>query len=304
MSAVISKMITLVLLMFVGYLCSKVKITSPEFNKHASKVMMDVFLSATIVQSVLNVQVTMSNGEVFYIIGLYFLMLFLFWGIGLGVTKLLRIPKREAGIAMCLVMYMNTAFVGYPIVEAVYGAEAVFYASLSGIPFNLLLYSMGVINLQGGTVEKKLRFRDVITIPLVVTVIATVMFLLHIQLPSVLESAISTLAGGTTPISMLIIGTSLGAVPVKKAFTDWRVYVLSFVRLIICPILVYFLMSAIIDNEMLVGIFTILAATPSAAILTALCIQHGQDDSLASKGIFISTVFSAVTIPFIIWLLL
>lgn len=304
MSEVITKMITLVLLMFVGYFCSKVKITGPEFNKHASKVMMDVLLSATIIQSVLNVRPTVSNSEVFYIIALFFLMLFISWGFGLATAKLLRIPRHQEGVSVCLVTYMNTAFVGFPIVEALYGAEAVFYASLSGIPFNLLLYSAGVLTLQGGASEKKIAVRDVVTVPLVVTILATGMFLFRIPLPEVVEETISTLAGGTIPISMIIIGTSLGAVPAKEAFTDWRVYIISLVRLIICPLVIYFLMSAIVNNEMIVGILTILAATPSGMVLTVLCIQHGQDDGLASKGIFISTVFSAVTIPFIIWLLL
>ena len=58
------------------------------------------------------------------------------------------------------------------------------------------------------------------------------------------------------------------------------------------------------SNPTIVGIITIEAATPAAMVLTVLCLQYDRDDSLASKGIFISTVLSMVTIPFIIWLLL
>ena len=103
---------------------------------------------------------------------------------------------------------------------------------------------------------------------------------------------------------MIIIGTSLGASPLKKALTNWRVYVLSLVRLVLCPVAVYFLMAPFVTNEMILGIVTVLTATPTAMVLTILCIQYDRDDSFASSGIFVSTILSALTIPFIIWLLL
>lgn len=304
MSAVITKMIMLVALMFIGYFCFKLKITGTEFNKNVSPVMMNIFLCATILKSVINVEPTMGNGEIFYIVVLFLLAMVVAWALGLLTAKLLRIPKEEQGIIMCLVTYMNTAFVGFPIVETVYGAEAVFYASLSGIPFNIMLYSVGTITLCGKAEGVKVPVREIFTAPLVVTLLGALIFAFRIPFPSVVEDTVDMLAGGTIPMSMLIIGTSLGAIPIKEALSDWRIYVVSFVRLIICPILTYFLLSLFVTNEVIVGIITIEMATPAAMVLTVLCIQHELDDSMASKGIFISTVLSMLTIPFIIWLLL
>jgi len=304
MSAVISKMIVLVALMFMGYFCAKMKITGPEFNKQTSSVIMNVFLSATILNSVVNVEPTMSNGEIYTIIALFFLMLAIAVVLGYLTVKLLRVPKEDAGVVMCLVTYMNTAFVGFPIVETVYGSEAVFYASLSGIPFNLFLYSVGTVTLCGGTTGERIPIRKILTAPLIVTLISAVIFTFRIPFPLVVEETISMLSGATIPISMIVIGTSLGAVDIKTAVSDWRMYVVSLVRLLVCPIVTYFLLSLFISNEEIVGIITIEAATPAAMVLTVLCLQHEKDDSLASKGIFISTVLSAITIPFIIWLLL
>ena len=47
----------------------------------------------------------------------------------------------------------------------------------------------------------------------------------------------------------------------------------------------------------------LLAACPSAMVVTALCLQYERSDAFASKCIFLSTVLSAVTIPLLIWLL-
>ena len=53
----------------------------------------------------------------------------------------------------------------------------------------------------------------------------------------------------------------------------------------------------------LLGISVLMAACPSAMLVTALCLQYGRSDAFASKCIFLSTVLSAVTIPLLIWLL-
>lgn len=304
MTAVIAKMITLVSLMFIGFFCCKLKLTSAAFNKQVSGLVMNVFLSATILKSVINVEPTMSNGEIYQIVALFFLMMVIAGLIGFVAAKVLRIPKEQEGVILCLITYMNTAFVGFPIVETVYGPEAVFYASLSGIPFNLMIYSVGTMTLCGGTTGEKIPFRKMLTAPLIVTLISAVIFTFRIPFPKVVEDTVSTLAGATIPMSMIIIGTSLGEVPIKEALLDWRNYIVSLVRLVICPIVTYSILSRFIDSEMIVGIITIMAATPSAMVLTVLCIQYERDDSMASRGIFISTVLSALTIPFVIWLLL
>lgn len=233
MTAVITKMITLVALMFIGFFCCKLKITSAAFNKQVSGLVMNVFLSATILKSVINVEPTMSNGEIYQIVALFFLMMVIAGLVGFVAAKILRIPKEQEGVVLCLITYMNTAFVGFPIVETVYGPEAVFYASLSGIPFNLMIYSVGTLTLCGGTTGEKIPFRKMLTAPLVMTLIGAVIFTFRIPFPKVVEDTVSTLAGATIPMSMIIIGTSLGEVPIKDALMDWRNYIVSLVRLVI-----------------------------------------------------------------------
>lgn len=103
---------------------------------------------------------------------------------------------------------------------------------------------------------------------------------------------------------MIVIGTSLGGIPLKKAFGNWRVYVASFVRLIVCPVVVWAVLRLFVHDPMMLGIPVLLAACPSAMIITVLCLQYGKDEALSSEVIFMSTVFSAATIPLLIWLLL
>ena len=136
--------------------------------------------------------------------------------------------------------------------------------------------------------------------PVIATLLSVVLLLSRIHVPAVIADTISTLAGATIPLSMLIIGTSLGAISVRAALADWRV--VSAVRLLVCPLLTWLVLRPFVSGALL-GIPVLLAACPSAMVVTALCLQYDRSDAFASKCIFLNTILSAVTIPLLIWLL-
>lgn len=53
LSTVFAKMAMLILIMLLGYLCARIGITGPEFNKRVTPLMVTVLLPATILNSVL-----------------------------------------------------------------------------------------------------------------------------------------------------------------------------------------------------------------------------------------------------------
>ena len=55
LSIVFAKMAMLVLIMLLGYLCARIGITGPEFNQRVTPLVMNVLLTATILNSVLSV---------------------------------------------------------------------------------------------------------------------------------------------------------------------------------------------------------------------------------------------------------
>ena len=80
-----------------------------------------------------------------------------------------------------------------------------------------------------------MRLRGCFPPALIATLVSIVFFLGQIPFPQLVADTVQTLGGATVPLSMLIIGISLSRVPVKEAITDWRAYVVSLVRLILCP---------------------------------------------------------------------
>ena len=302
MGPVLTQMGILVFTMALGFFCTKIGVTGPEFTRSSSKVVINVLMVFTIFNSVASAEMELSLADVGMDL-LAFVAMFAVCGVVAFIApRLLRLGSEKRGIAEFSICFTNTVFVGFPIIESVYGDEGVLVAALSNIPFNVLAYSLGIAMLSGST--KGMRFRNILSAPLVSTVIAMAWFLTGWELPAVVSECFGTIGSATAPMSMLVVGASLGAMNVKQTLGDWRVYILSFVRLIICPVAVWLLLRPFVDDAMLLGVTMILASCPVAMVATALAIQAGRDEAYTSQCIFITTVFSAVTMPLLIWLLL
>lgn len=299
LSIVFAKMAMLVLIMLLGYLCARIGITGPEFNQRVTPLMVKVLLPATILNSVLSVP-DFSGRELLDYILVMTVMVALQMLPAWFLPRLMRTRSGDVGATRLVTAFGNVGFVGLPVVAAIFGDEMVFFASLCNIPFNLALYSCSAAQLSpdGGRV----RWQDVLNAPVIATLLSVVLLLSRVHVPGVLADTISSVSGVTIPLSMLVIGTSLGGISVRSVLTDWRVYVVSAVRLLVCPLLTWLVLRPFAAGALL-GISVLMAACPSAMLVTALCLQYGRSDAFASKCIFLSTVLSAVTIPLLIWLL-
>ena len=299
---IIGKMAVLVLLMLVGYGCAAIGLTGPEFNKKVTPVVLNVLLVATILNSVISAEELVGGMVLLEYLGAFLVMFLVSMLVAWLCARLLRRNRDDEGVLRMSMMFMNNAFVGFPVVAALFGPQAVFYAAISNIPFNVLLYTVGTAQLRRGG-NDGIAWRKILTPPLIATIVSAALYLSRLTVPHVLGETVSMLAGATIPMSMLIVGTSLGAIPVRKAFGSLRVYAAAAVRLLLIPLVTWALLRLVIRDATMLGILTLIAACPAAMIVTPLCITHGKDESLASEIIFTSTVLSAVTIPFLAWLL-
>lgn len=299
----LEKMIMLVLLMLVGFAAAKAKWLNAGFNQMASRMVSNVFIVATILSSVIGAQPTLTNGEMAVVTVAVFILFFIGGLLGWLAARLLPLDQQDRTVAWLSVFFMNNVFIGFPMVEAIFGESAVFCASLSNLPFNLLLFSLGVSRLRAGQGRGRVTFREVLSPPLIATLAAIAIFLFHIPVPSLVADTVKTLSGATVPLSMLIIGVSLSQVPIQKAMRDWKAYAVSAVRLILCPVAVWLVLGLFLEGTTL-GVLTVIAACPSGAMITILSVRYGVDDAFASRVNFLSTILCAVTLPVMMLLLL
>ena len=148
--------------------------------------------------------------------------------------------------------FSNLSFMGVPVISAVYGEGAIFFASLGNIPFNVLLYTVGIMLLQSnGEKKEKISIKSMINVPIIATVIATVIFLFEIPMPVIVVDVADMLSDACAPLSMMCIGLSLGSVSIKDAFVHPRIYGINFMRLIVAPVAVWLVLKLFVSDARL-----------------------------------------------------
>ena len=296
MLPLIQKLLLFVVLMLVGYVGSRRGMLGPDFARSASKLTLNVFMSATILYSVVNNPPVMDGKELAWSLLVAFLVLALGYIVSALITRLLPLAKERAPIFELLVSVMNPMFIGVPVAELLLGSQGVFYIALQNAFFNLLLFTYGVWRLKAGD-RGQLRLGDIVIVPLIVTVLGVVIFALRLPCPAFLKDMLGVVSPATMPMSMVVIGASLGRVRLIDAFTEKSLYLAAALRLLLMPVLTWLMFLVLPADPVLRSAMLIVSACPSGIIVTILCIQHGKDYEYCSKGILLDTALSMLTIP-------
>ena len=302
LSVLLNKMFVFVVLMVIGYVLARRGVLDRSFTKAASNLTLNVFMAATIVNSVLNVDASLSWAELGKIQLVVWVMQLTGYVLAWLVARVVPCEEEHRPGFELLMSMGNSMFIALPLVDALYGPVAVFYMSMTCIPFNILLYSYGVWRLNSGRSRKGFRFRDILSVPLIAALVALAIFLLKPPVPTALKGLIGAMSGATMPLSMIVIGSSLGSVSLFDAFKHGRLYLASFVRLILIPLLTWFLCRLLTQDPVLLMTMLITAGCPSAVVVTVLSIQYGRDGVFTAEGTLQSTVLSMITLP--LWVMI
>ncbi|MFW6378091.1 MAG: AEC family transporter, partial [Bacillota bacterium] len=115
--------------------------------------------------------------------------------------------------------------------------------------------------------------------------------------------AVEMIGDMTFPLSMLIIGSSLYGIDIKRVILKPKLIFLSLLRLLIIPVILLLTLNFLPIPDILVGIIVIQAAMPIAANSVIFAARYQGDYQLASEAVFITTLFGIISIPIIIWLI-
>ena len=199
--------------------------------------------------------------------------------------------------------FSNAGFMGFPLITALLGADAVFYAAGFVAMLNALQWTYGQYLLSGARAD--LSLKKIFGSPLVLSLmLGLALFFLRVKLPPLLGSAVSALSGMNAPLAMVILGVYLAQMDVKKALGSREIYLASAVRLILIPLvslaLLYLLFPGL-SYAMKTAIY-IAAMAPVGSNVAVYAQKQGKDYSYAVGLVCISTVLSIVTMPLLILL--
>lgn len=301
---ILRQMVIMLIFLAIGTVAARRGIMDEEFTRRYTTFNLLIPQTGMILSSILGTEATLSVAEIGSILGYGFLMYAILIALGLLVPVLYRCKPEDKGVYSFMTIFGNVGFLGIPVAKSLFGPEAALYAGLLNIPFNLLAYTVGVAMMARGRGEKGINWKRLVNLPLIVSLASVVLLCFHVKLTGAVGSAAEMLGDMILPGSMMIIGASLGQQKLRDVFGDWRIYLFAPMRLVVVPVVLWSVLHLIVQNEVFLGTMVLLGAMPAAAFATMLSIEYGGNVKMASKGVFVTTVLSAVTIPLVVGLLL
>ncbi len=298
----LQQMMVLFLIMMVGFLCRRIGLINAEGSRILSAIVVNVANPACILSSVINTESTVPGSDLALTFGLAigtYAVLLLLAEIVPGV---LRIPKEKRGVYKVMVVFSNIGFMGFPLLSAMYGNEAVLYAAIFTLPYNLLIYTYGISMLEGNKeekTEKKFPLKKILNIGVVACIIAIILYFVRPTVPIFLEDAIDRLGSLTAPLSMLVIGDAMANMRLKELFADKKLMLFTAIKLLLLPIIGMAFINQLGLSPMLTGVCLVMLATPVGSMTAMLAAGSGENAAIASKGVAVTTLFSVVTMPIV-----
>jgi len=298
-------MATLFTLLVVGYGCGKIGYLGGELDRKLSRLVINITCPALIMSSAM----TDKLPEREYILPLLlisFITYTILIGIGFLFPRYLTKKKSEEGILGFTMIFGNVGFMGYPVVASLFGYEAVFYAAVLNVVNTLGVFTVGTILLTGGGEIERERFQKKVlySTPMLASYLTMAIVALDIDnVPAYVSHPLATLGNFTIPAALLIIGSSISNISIKKMLGNGVVYLTSLIRLFLLPVLVFYITKAFGFSEFVVKINTVVIAMPVATYGTILCLKYGRDTTLITEATFITTLLSMVSIPILVLIL-
>lgn len=292
--------LTLFILILVGWTVRRVGIFTDEVTAGVSSLLVNVALPALVIDSM---QLPFDPGlaregmTVALIGAAYYIAVV---AVALVFPRLIRARPDEQSVFSFLVIFANTGFMGYPVVNAIWGNEAVFLAAIYNLLFSFLLFTVGILIISVAGADWRGVSPRVLLSPGIVSVgIGLALFLLSIDLPEVIGGPIAMLGDVTTPLSMVVIGALLARLDVRAIFGNLRVYVYAGFRLLVIPLATLVVLRPFVDDPLILGVLVIMAAMPGATNAALFAEEYGVNPELASQSVFITTLFCILTIPLV-----
>ena len=220
------------------------------------------------------------------------------------VVNLLGHALHLDAVEKASMIYSNAGNLIIPIVTAVLGKEWVIYSSAFLSVQLFLLWSHAKSMLCG---EKSFELKKVLSnINMLAILAGAALFLLHIQLPAVIEDSLDMVGSAIGPISMIILGMLMAGMNFKKILGYRRLWLVTALRLVGIPLAAVALLKLsglahlVPDGQTILLVSLLATCTPSASTITQMAQIYGKDADYASAINVVTTLLCIFTMPLMV----
>ena len=305
-TALLTIIATLFLLMACGFFARKKGIIDDVASKRLSTLIIKIGQPMMIISALTEAEFSYENlGDGFLYIGIGIIFHAVMGGLAFLLCKGFK-DLDERKITEFSLMFVNGGFIGFPILEALFGAKGLFLAAFFNISFHLFIWSWGVAILARKRSDIKLTVRKIfINLGSIPCLIGVLIYMLVIPfpdfaLPAFLSKFFLYLSNLCTPISVLITGALLATRTPKQIFGSGKIYYFSAMKLLVLPLIVCVICKLIGLPQDMTLFVTVEAALPAASSITMFSEIYGLNSGYASQTVGTSSLLSVGTLPLVL----
>lgn len=198
--------------------------------------------------------------------------------------------------------FSNAGFMGFPLVAAVQGSEAIFYAAGFVALLNALQWTYGQSLISGDPSYRSPK--AILKNPLVLSLLLGILiFCFELPVPAIASDLLAALAALNAPLAMVILGVYLAQTDARTLFNDPHLYVVAAARLVLIPLLTAWMLKLLpAQYAAITTTLVIVAAAPIGSNVAVYAQKLGKDYAYAVRGVCLSTLLSAITMPLLMLL--
>lgn len=215
-------------------------------------------------------------------------------------TLKIDMGKRKKNIFISMNMFANVGFIGMPLCSVLCGKEGFLIAVIYNLVYQIFLVFVGIPMMKH---EKGISWEMLKDPLLIVSVAALAIFVSPFRLPDVIQSVCDDISSMMVPVSMMLIGSDLADQKLLKVFRDGTAYIVSGMRLIVYPILMFLMLKLLSVPNLILIPMVLLTALPCGSLNVILAKEYDCEPEFASRTVILSMILMLVTLPFVLWLI-
>jgi len=295
-------MLTLFAIVVVGYVAGKLGYFGGEFDRHLSRLVINITCPALILSSAMTGELP-DRRFILPLLLISVVTYVVLAAVAFVLPRWLTRRREDEGPIGFALMFGNVGFMGYPVVASIFGHEAVFYAAVLNVVNTFTVFTVGTILITGRGEVGGERFpkKVLYSTPMLSAYLTMGIVALEVTgIPGWVSQPLTLIGNITVPAALLIIGSSMSQLSPRTMLGNTSVYATTLFRLIILPVAVYYLTLAMGFSQFEVAINTVVIAMPVATYGTILCLKYGRDTTFITEVTFITTLVSMLTIPLLV----
>ena len=200
----------------------------------------------------------------------------------------------------------NTGFVALPVLQAIYGPRAVLPAAIATVFVAVVMFPIAVILLElghrdehGSPTAPMITVKHIVFNPMVIsTLIGMLLSVLGLRMPGPVTAYLGILADALTPCALFAIGLGLSIDGLRANIG--RASLLSAVKLVIMPLMVYGLSVSVGLDPLYTIAAVICAAVPTAKTAYILAGEYRCEEMMVASTVSLTTLASIISL--VVWL--